>query len=95
MELGKNDSGEWLVSSLLIENLESGERLSCNCDVDTLSVGVFSIAYPRINWPFLHEELILDHFDLSLFVSECKRALAYIEEVKGRSCDYQVLEIEW
>ena len=95
IEFEKNDSGEWLVSSLVIEDRESGERISCNCEVNTLSVWVFSIAYPRINWPFLHEELTLNHFDLSSFFSECKRALVYIEEIKGRGCYNQALEVEW
>lgn len=95
IEFEKNDSGEWLVSSLLIENRDSSERISCNCDVDTQSVWVFSVAYPRINWPFLHEELLLNHFDLHSFTYECNRALAYIEEEKGRNHNYQVLEIEW
>ena len=95
IEFEKNDSGEWLVSNLVLENRESGERLSCNCDVDALSVWVFSTAYPRINWPFLHDELTLDRFSLSSFASECKRALAYMEEVKDQKRDSQTLEIEW
>ena len=95
IELEKNDLGEWLVASLLIENLESGERLTCNCNVDTLSVWVYSIAYPRIKWPFLHDELILEDFDINSFAFECKRALSYIEEIKDRSYDYQALKIEW
>ena len=95
IEVTKGNEEEWLISSFLVEDNASGERITCDCNLDTLSAWVYDIAYPRINWPFLKEELLLDHFDISSFTSRCERALAYLEEWRGKEHNLQILEIEW
>ncbi|MDO4837471.1 MAG: hypothetical protein Q4B32_03650 [Clostridia bacterium] len=94
IEVTKNEE-EWFISSFLVEDSASGDRVTCDCNLDTQSAWVYAIAYPRINWPFLKEEMMLDHFDIASFTSRCERALSYLEEWKGKEHYLQVLEIEW
>ena len=94
IEVTKNEE-EWFISSFLVEDSSSGVRVTCDCNLDTQSAWVYAIAYPRINWPFLKKEMVLDHFDIASFTSRCERALSYLEEWKGKEHNLQILEIEW
>ncbi|MDO4837472.1 MAG: hypothetical protein Q4B32_03655 [Clostridia bacterium] len=95
IQVEKSDENEWYISAFSVRNIDAEEGLNCECNLETLSAWVYSMARPRINWPFLHEELILDYFELSSFISECERASSYLQEVASKGHNIQVLEIEW
>ena len=95
IQVEKSDEDEWFISAFSVRNIDAEEGLNCECNLDTLSAWVYSMARPRINWPFLREELILDHFDLRSFVSECERALLYLQGLGSKKHNFQTMEIEW
>ena len=95
IQMEKSDAEEWYVSAFSVKSIEAEEGLNGECNLDTLSVWVYSMARPRINWPFLREEMMLDHFDISSFAIECERALLYLKEIGSKGHNLQVMEIEW